>query len=285
MGGRPQRPVGDAVFPADDWGLLEVCHPEVVQYGMGVMAFCFVLALLSKPVMVILPFILLLIDFWPLNRLESSSRIQWARSQTSNMGKDSFIGIVRFVFMDRLSWSGSTQCDGIGNSTKLVDSLGGRKAIRFDGVDDYLVIADQRALRFAEEDSFSVSAWVHFDSPQGGWRGILTKSRDAQPWYGIWIEPAGKWVFGGSNQNMAGEKAREGWRHIAIVQEGDGDRRLYVDGALVKSGEAIDADGRGDLWIAAAKSTQEFFSGGIGEVMIFRRAISHGEVALLATGE
>ena len=45
----------------------------------GAMAVCFVLALLAKPVMVILPLVLLLIDFWPLNRLESSSPFQWAR--------------------------------------------------------------------------------------------------------------------------------------------------------------------------------------------------------------
>ncbi len=45
----------------------------------GVTVFCFVLALLSKPVMVILPLVLLLIDFWPLNRLESDSPISWDR--------------------------------------------------------------------------------------------------------------------------------------------------------------------------------------------------------------
>lgn len=45
----------------------------------GLTAFCFVLALLSKPVMVILPFVLLLIDVWPLNRVELSSSLQWAR--------------------------------------------------------------------------------------------------------------------------------------------------------------------------------------------------------------
>ena len=45
----------------------------------GMMVVCLVLALLSKPVMVILPFILLLIDLWPLNRLELSSPLQWAR--------------------------------------------------------------------------------------------------------------------------------------------------------------------------------------------------------------
>jgi hypothetical protein len=44
----------------------------------GAMVVCLVLALLSKPVMVILPFVLLLMDCWPLNRLESSSPLQWA---------------------------------------------------------------------------------------------------------------------------------------------------------------------------------------------------------------
>ena len=44
------------------------------------MVMCFVLALLAKPVMVVLPFAFLLIDFWPLNRLQSepgSTGINW----------------------------------------------------------------------------------------------------------------------------------------------------------------------------------------------------------------
>ncbi len=54
-------------------------HRRPLWYG--VTTICFVLALLAKPVMVILPFVLLLIDFWPLDRLKSSgeSPFQWAR--------------------------------------------------------------------------------------------------------------------------------------------------------------------------------------------------------------
>ena len=45
----------------------------------GITAVCFVLALLAKPVMVILPLVLLLVDVWPLQRLESSAPLQWTR--------------------------------------------------------------------------------------------------------------------------------------------------------------------------------------------------------------
>jgi protein O-mannosyl-transferase len=52
-------------------------HRRPLWYGA--VTVCFVLALLAKPVMVVLPLVLLLIDFWPLNRLEFSSPFQWAR--------------------------------------------------------------------------------------------------------------------------------------------------------------------------------------------------------------
>jgi putative membrane-bound dehydrogenase-like protein len=167
---------------------------------------------------------------------------------------------------------------------KLVDSLGGRKALRFDGKDDHLVIDDCPELRFSADDDFSVSTWVYREAAQKGWRGIITKSRDSRPWYGIWIDPSGRWIFGGSAANRAGPRATNGWRHICVVQSQDVGRRIYVDGALVEAGEVADARGDGDLWIAGAKSTKEFFAGGIGEVRIYRRALGHPEVARLAAG-
>ena len=45
-------------------------NPNVLRYAST--ALFFLLALLSKPVMVVLPFVFLLIDFWPLNRLEGA---------------------------------------------------------------------------------------------------------------------------------------------------------------------------------------------------------------------
>ena len=59
-------------------------------YGMT--ALFFVLALLSKPVMVILPFVLLLIDGWPLKRVESAS-LQWADIKPLIMEKVPLLGL------------------------------------------------------------------------------------------------------------------------------------------------------------------------------------------------
>jgi protein O-mannosyl-transferase len=44
-----------------------VCKPEVKRYLL--VALCFVLGLMSKPMLVTLPFVLLLLDYWPLKRL------------------------------------------------------------------------------------------------------------------------------------------------------------------------------------------------------------------------
>ena len=48
-------------------------HPGVVRYGWILMFF--ILGLLAKPMLVTLPFVLLLLDFWPLGRMQSKMQI------------------------------------------------------------------------------------------------------------------------------------------------------------------------------------------------------------------
>ena len=160
----------------------------------------------------------------------------------------------------------------------------GRVALRFDGKDDHLVLAHESELAFSAAESFSVSVWAHVgkEPRESVWTGIITKSRDAGSWFGVWIDPKGRWVNGASGNNLAAGKVRPGWHHLSAVQEGGAKRKLYVDGVLVGTSRAMDSNGAGDLWIAGAKSTQEFFRGSIGELRIYRRALSHPEVAHLA---
>ncbi|HVR84589.1 MAG TPA: LamG-like jellyroll fold domain-containing protein, partial [Planctomycetota bacterium] len=66
------------------------------------------------------------------------------------------------------------------------------------------------------------------------------------------------------------------------VQEGGGARKIYLNGALAGTGAADDGTGTGDLWLGGAKSTQETLDGAIGEVRIYRRALTDGEVVYLA---
>jgi hypothetical protein len=134
---------------------------------------------------------------------------------------------------------------------------------------------------FSRSDSFSLSIWVHLNEvPHDGWKGALTHSRDAQPWYGIWIEGDGRWCFGGP-KNIVGSAAATGWQHVCAVQDGTA-RKLYVNGALTGTGTADDGSGAGDLWIGGAKGVKENLDAVVGEIRIYRRALDAAEVAHLA---
>jgi putative membrane-bound dehydrogenase-like protein len=135
---------------------------------------------------------------------------------------------------------------------------------------------------FKLSDNFTLSIWVHLtEVPHDGWKGALTHSRDAKPWYGLWIEGEGKWCFGGP-KNITGASAVTGWQHVCGVQEAGGSRKIYVNGALAGSGAAEDATGTGDLWIGGAKGVKENLDGVLGEVRIYRRALDASEVLHLA---
>src|SRR4029079_5223163 len=169
-----------------------------------------------------------------------------------------------------------------GAEWKAKADIAGRNALSFNGSSDALVVPHTPELSFKQGDSFTISAWVHLkEVPQDGWRGVVTKSRDAKPWYGLWIDGEGRWVFGGG-RNLAGSAARTGWQHVCAVQEGGAARKLYVNGGLCASGTAEDGSGVGGLWIGGAKSTREYLNGHIAAVRIYRRALDASEVAFLA---
>jgi len=162
---------------------------------------------------------------------------------------------------------------------KVVE-VAGRTGMQFDGHEDHYVVPHSAEISFKPKDNFTLSAWVHLkEVPQDGWTGVVTKSRDSNPWYGLWIE-GGRWVFGGG-RNVKGSGALTGWQHVCAVQE-SGARKLYVNGGLCATGSAEDGSGTGDLWIGGAKSTREFLAGTVGEVRIYRRALDASEVAYLA---
>jgi hypothetical protein len=79
VGGRTQRCVEHAVLVFDDVGYLRFAEEFKVQpsfakassvqslfYGLSLLFFA--LGLMSKPMLVTLPFTLLLLDYWPLGR-------------------------------------------------------------------------------------------------------------------------------------------------------------------------------------------------------------------------
>jgi hypothetical protein len=158
----------------------------------------------------------------------------------------------------------------------------GRKAVAFEG-GRHLIINHNPDISFKADDGYTISAWVYLGKSKGsGWRGIITKSRDKAPWYGLWLDGGNHWVFGGTGGNESGGVISTGWHHLCGVQEAKVGRRIYVDGILKSQGKVLDASGAGDVWIGGAKSVDEFFLGAVGEIKIYKRALTHPEVAFLA---
>jgi hypothetical protein len=136
-------------------------------------------------------------------------------------------------------------------------------------------------LSFAIKDSYSLSVWVKAIALPGHWAGIVNKSRDQAPHYGLWLDGSNRWCFGGGNIFGSTPKAKQ-WYHVVLVQDAKGKERLsYVDNQIdIKGGSPIESSGPGDLWMGGANCCGfgEQFHGCIDDVAIFNRALSEKEI-------
>jgi len=173
----------------------------------------------------------------------------------------------------------------IGGADITDDARIGEGALAVDGSGDCVQVQDRDSLKFKQADSYTVAAWVKAAPGTSGWRGVVTKGRDAAPWYGIWINPQNLWTFGVSATNaLTGPAVIPGeWTHVAIVQDGDaGTREMYIDGALVGTEIARDASNSGRLLFGGAASVNEWFVGAIDDVQIYDEALQAEDIAELA---
>jgi hypothetical protein len=181
----------------------------------------------------------------------------------------------------------------IGEVTWIAGQVG-PSALSFHGIGNqnpHVDVPDNPVLRFTATQSFTVGAWVDPYALENQWQGIVAKSRDISPLYGIWIDPNNNWVMGGpdlpagGSGNIVGSAVTVGWHYVAAVQDGTaGTRTLYVDGTPVATGTALDANGTGDLWIGGANtgSDPEYFNGAIDDVRIYNVALSQAQIQAIA---
>ena len=169
--------------------------------------------------------------------------------------------------------------DSLGNrisGNRIFDNR--QTGLNFDGMGGHVVVPDDPGLRFSATQSFTVTATVDIASLPNHWSGIVTKSRDLYPWYGLWISDTNHWEGGGPT-NVDGSAVTLGLHSLAMVQDGsDGTRTLFVDGVVVALGDAQDGDGVGDLWIGGSNSVSENFDGRIDSVRIWSVALSADQI-------
>ncbi len=156
--------------------------------------------------------------------------------------------------------------------------------LEVDGVNGHAVVPHADDITFANTDSYTLSLWVNVLTAPGHWAGIVNKSRDMAPHYGLWINGSNQWVAGGSNIN-GDVVVTEEWVHLALVQDGEANKRLvYLNGELNFQGSAINSTGAGELWMGGAKNVTEFLHGRIDDVAIFARALAPEDAKALADG-
>lgn len=148
----------------------------------------------------------------------------------------------------------------------------------FDGVDDYVEIADNNALDLPNE--LTISTWIYPQSiPSSGLMAILSKDEN----YEFHVTPAGEinWWWSTNQFSTSGAAIRaNNWYHIAITYK-NGQQRIYVDGEILASqaytGQlAVNNDA---LQIGQDQFfSGRYFHGAIDEVQLYNQALTNAQV-------
>ena len=187
--------------------------------------------------------------------------------------------------------SGSAVSDTSGNNnhgtvtgaTFTSNSKFGLSALSFDGVNDWVTVADAATLDL--RTGMTLEAWVNPSSTLSGWRTVLMKEIAGGLAYSLYAndnvpQPAGYVQIGG-DQSVAGLGGLplNTWTHLAVTYDGTA-LRFYVNGALARTrtlGGTIAISGR-PLRIGGNAIWGEYFSGLIDEVRVYNRALSPAEI-------
>ena len=172
----------------------------------------------------------------------------------------------------------------IGGAEFVIDDDRG-EVLQVDGVSGHAVVPHAADIIFAITDSYTLSVWVNVLTAPGHWAGIVTKSRDIAPHYGLWVNGSNNWVAGGTNIIGSPIEANR-WMHLALVQDASTNSRLvYLNGELDIQGGAINSTGSGELWMGGAKSVNEYLHGLIDDVAIYGRPLTPEDAKALSDGK
>jgi PKD repeat protein len=157
------------------------------------------------------------------------------------------------------------------------------KALDFDGVNDWVTVADSSSLDLTGD--MTVEAWVRPDTPSKAWQTIAIKEASGTLSYALYASGDGALANGwwGPNSLYAPPDrplAASVWTHVAVTA-GGGTMRLYLNGqqaasraiagSLTPSTRPLRIGGNA-VWAG------EFFDGRIDDLRIYDRALGAAQV-------
>ncbi len=154
------------------------------------------------------------------------------------------------------------------------------KALSFDGVNDWVTIADAADLRFTS--GLTIEAWVSPTS-NSSWRTAVMKERSGDLTWGLYSAGANTpSVYVGSATTKTGSAAPiNAWTHLAATYDGT-TVRLFVNGTQTASVARSNALGAqtGALRLGGNGVWGEFFAGKLDDVRIYASALTPTQIQI-----
>jgi len=159
------------------------------------------------------------------------------------------------------------------------------QALSFDGVDDYVSIADNNIFDFGSGE-FSVESWIKTTSALRQW--AVTRYEYYGPGWGLGTQDGHALGYIRTAESGTNKTEIEGtvnvsdnsWHHIVMVRTGD-KIKLYTDGAFETEGTLVgDVNDNEPIEIGriSFEGGSQYMSGLIDEVKIYNRALSDLEI-------
>lgn len=193
---------------------------------------------------------------------------------------------------------------GVVNGASLTSDRFGKpnSAYIFDGINDFIEIANSTSLSQSNTNGLTLSCWIKNDQvwQNPKWLYVISKTdgtiQNGDGGYILRAGADGGAPFGyvpvfktinGGNQFSSTNPITDVWEHLCLTYNND-TARFYRDGVLVKeylSGSAALKANTRDLILGASVSNSNYFKGILDEVGIWDRALSQDEIAqLMNTG-
>ncbi len=192
--------------------------------------------------------------------------------------------------------SGTTAPDtsDFANQGSLINGTGWTEngELRFDGVDDYVAVADSSSLDI--QDELTISLWIYMDEYSTDWPKLVIKPYDlanTDPWelftidlghYGTYprfiltdglAEGKSAYAYDSSHTLSLSQ-----WHHIAGTYDGS-TTSLYIDGVKVNSMSKTIQIGTNDLPLCiGGRLGDHCFNGLIDNLCIYNRGLTESEI-------
>jgi hypothetical protein len=167
--------------------------------------------------------------------------------------------------------------------------------LKFDGVDDQFVIADQDAIDFDTNQNFTVEVWFKADSTQDGGNSILEKwwsgnGNEGYPFiiryhHDTGIVYAGRYDITNNPVVQSTTAVNDNkWHHLAFIKDGK-TLRLYIDGNEEASSGVTDTTvnttkNPSPVYVGSRGPNSDYFAGGIDDLRIWNVARTQAEIQM-----